>query len=430
MISLAVYSNITISAPLGTSQHGRKDFLCFPSKWYTVLGFFVVNYLTHAFTLWRKPGEKSLEYGFAAILSLFFPIAGAGRGLDAIYRHASWQATWGLLPGLLGFGDSEYEKRTAAKAAKSSSISHFEYNGENWHAATLRARLPGQATGIFDLASAPIYSIVMDAGQGENPDCMRTICDISGLVWLHESSSYIVMELPVSHAEHIKMTRSSTSAPETEVELALAKSSSLPQTLIAILQIAYASYTLARNTGDEIERNGYTSFSLSIIPYIIMSFVNLIGNLATPSYPCVYLVATSTMDEAQKRGNVISGQIGYIPDKYLKTVDGSELLQVVRVNCRNTVHNSPAASRRATSNNLRSINVCFEKHCQSKDSHQNITVASGKPRAATGSHAAEFFFKCLVGLPLIIAIPIILVIFVHKKYPTKPSLQATLPVVL
>lgn len=154
---MAIFSNITISAPLGTSQHGRQDFICFPAKWYTVLTFFIANYLTHAFTLWRKPGEKTVEYAFAVALSLFFPIAGTGRGLDAIYRHASWQATRSLLSGLLGFGDSEYEKRTAAKAgalavfvrehvdrftlSNSSSLSHFEHNGKNWNGATLRGRL-------------------------------------------------------------------------------------------------------------------------------------------------------------------------------------------------------------------------------------------------------------------------------------------------
>lgn len=154
---MTVSSNITISAPVGTSQHGKQDFLCLPARWYTVLAFFIANYLTHAFTLWRKPGEQSLEYIFAAILALLFPIAGTGRGLDAIYRHASWQANQNLLPGLLGFGNSDYKKRAAAGAGalavvvrehvdrftlhKSSSISHFEYNGENWHGVTLRGRM-------------------------------------------------------------------------------------------------------------------------------------------------------------------------------------------------------------------------------------------------------------------------------------------------
>lgn len=157
MTDFSAFTNITISAPTGTSQHGRQNFLCFPAKWSTVLTFFIANYLTHAFTLWRKPGEKTVEYVFAAILALLFPISGIGRGLDAIYRHASWQASGNLVPGLLGFGNSDFEKRAAAKAGalailvrehsdrftleNSSSISHFEYNGNNWHQATLKGKL-------------------------------------------------------------------------------------------------------------------------------------------------------------------------------------------------------------------------------------------------------------------------------------------------
>ena len=151
------FSNITISAPTGTSQHGRQDLLCFPTKWPTVLVFFVANYLTHAFTLWRRPGERTLEYVLASCLALLFPIAGTGRGLLAIFRHASWQANRSLLSGLLGFGDSGYEKRAAAKAGalavlvrkhvdrfvskKSNAASYFEHDGKDWGLATLRGKL-------------------------------------------------------------------------------------------------------------------------------------------------------------------------------------------------------------------------------------------------------------------------------------------------
>ena len=274
----------------------------------------------------------------------------------------------------------------------------------------------------------------MDAGEGDtNPDCMRTLCDISGLVWLHEPSSYIVMELQGSHAEYIKLIGPSVNAPETEAKLKIAQSSSLLRVLLAILQIAYASYTLARNTGDEIERNGYASFNLTVIPYIIMSFVNLVGNLATPSYPCVYIIATSTMYEAQQRGNIISGHIGFIPDEHLKTVEESEVLRVMPVNCHNADDRNlrgPAASWEAMSSNPKSIDVCFEKGCQYRDLHQSITVASGKPRGTTRSQVAEFFFKCLLGLPIIVAIPIISLVLVQKRYPVKLPLLVTLPVVL
>ncbi|KAI4264797.1 MAG: hypothetical protein L6R42_000111 [Xanthoria sp. 1 TBL-2021] len=270
----------------------------------------------------------------------------------------------------------------------------------------------------------------MDAGQGENPDCMGTVCDISGLVGLHNPSGYIIMELPSCNSGSIQIAEPSGSASNTKTTLALAQSSSLPQILIAILQIGYASYTLAKSTGDEIERNSYTSFNLTVIPYIIMSFVNLLGNLATPIYPCVYLVATSTMYEARQRGNVISGYTGYIPDEHLRTVTGFEDLQIQPVNCRTTDYQHQHASQNPTSTRQKSVKVCFDKNCPYKDSHQTITVASGKPLEAPTSRVAEVIFKCFLGLPCIIATPIIVLIYVSKRNPINALLQTKVPVLL
>jgi hypothetical protein len=41
-----------------------------------------------------------------------------------------------------------------------------------------------------------------------------------------------------------------------------------------------------------------------------MSFVNLLGNLATPSYSAIYLVQTDIMVEASHRGGYFEGVIG------------------------------------------------------------------------------------------------------------------------
>ena len=84
-IEMINFSNIIISALIRTSQHDRQNFLCFLIRWYTVLILFTVNYLTHAFTLWRKSDEKTFEYVFVVILTLLFLIAGADRGLNVIY---------------------------------------------------------------------------------------------------------------------------------------------------------------------------------------------------------------------------------------------------------------------------------------------------------------------------------------------------------
>jgi hypothetical protein len=48
-------------------------------------------------------------------------------------------------------------------------------------------------------------------------------------------------------------------------------------------------------------RHGYPSFGLTLTPYLIMSFVNLIGSLISPDYSHVYIVENEILIEAQKR---------------------------------------------------------------------------------------------------------------------------------
>ena len=68
--------------------------------------------------------------------------------------------------------------------------------------------------------------------------------------------------------------------------------------LIALAQVVYAITTLYRAKGDQITRFGYAAFGLTVIPYLFMSIMNLIGNLMRPDYPTMYLVESQDMVDA------------------------------------------------------------------------------------------------------------------------------------
>lgn len=51
---------------------------------------------------------------------------------------------------------------------------------------------------------------------------------------------------------------------------------SLSKSLVAILQLTYATYTLVQTKGDQIDRFGYAAFGLTVAPYLIVSFINLL----------------------------------------------------------------------------------------------------------------------------------------------------------
>ena len=90
----------------------------------------------------------------------------------------------------------------------------------------------------------------------------------------------------------------------------LSSTFNIPKTLIAILQFCYAISTLYRARGDQIDQYGYAAFGLTVAPYALMSLINLLGNLATPTYPCVFLVRIRAMQEAEGQGGKFDGAIG------------------------------------------------------------------------------------------------------------------------
>jgi hypothetical protein len=77
--------------------------------------------------------------------------------------------------------------------------------------------------------------------------------------------------------------------------------------------VLYASYTLYKTRGDQLNQYGYAAFGFTVIPYIIMSFVNLVGNLLTPDYSTLYLVSSLELEEAKSRKDArIDGVVGKV----------------------------------------------------------------------------------------------------------------------
>jgi hypothetical protein len=100
---------------------------------------------------------------------------------------------------------------------------------------------------------------------------------------------------------------------------------SLSKGLIAIFQTVYASLVLLETRGDQIERYGYAAFGLTVIPYVIMSLVNLVGSITTPEYRAVYMARNRVMEEAARReSGRFEGMIGYLDD-----IHGEDTVEVV-----------------------------------------------------------------------------------------------------
>lgn len=446
-------TNITIIAPEGTSQHNRDGYLCLPAGWLTILQFFIANYLAHAFTIWFRPGEKTADRVVASILAFLFPVTGLARGIDAIHRHASFHSTLrNLFNKYLRIGPAiDSEVLTAARSGALGILvrtPEFGNNSNGWKKkrGSLRGslydkkslpsstnnRLANQTNARFEWdpvrrQSHPLQRcsirqsfavVVSETGDKTNTNDLRWTRDVFGLVSKYEFG-YRVMELPGTMASEITLPDEITPADEKIYKLNISPSSSSLQVLIAIGQICYASYELSQNSGDQFDRFGYSAFILTVVPYVLMSFINLVGNLVTPSYPNMYLVGTSVMAEAKHRGFCCEGSIGTIDDKSLEGPTDIVEVKVIDTPCSNSQGHLPGTSFELLPEcSPDSLRICFLRGCQYPDQHRYcLRVPSGQPKH---KETSSFLFKGIM-LLLALALPIGIVIWVLLRYPRPQS---------
>jgi hypothetical protein len=84
------------------------------------------------------------------------------------------------------------------------------------------------------------------------------------------------------------------------------------QVLWSITQTGIGSYTLYKSRGSQLNIYGYAAFSLTVIPYVIASVINLLASLVSRQYDDVFLVHSKTMDEAIARGGWVDGVVGTV----------------------------------------------------------------------------------------------------------------------
>jgi hypothetical protein len=81
----------------------------------------------------------------------------------------------------------------------------------------------------------------------------------------------------------------------------LSCSNSLAKCATAVAQVGFACFTLYQTRSNQIEEYGYAAFGLTVIPYAIMSLLNLTANLLTPEYPTFFMVHSDYLDVVNQR---------------------------------------------------------------------------------------------------------------------------------
>jgi len=270
---------LNVTAPDGSSNHNSTDLICTPVRWHTGLIFFAANFFAHAATVRSLPGERIEEKILTVMLALFFPFSGIGRGVEAIVRHASWPP-WGKISDL----------EVAARSGALCTIIRTELWTPENGMIVLDCERKRRAS---DLAG-DVRVGVPRHGLSHNTE----LTELSGI----EIQYTRKVNGSLQALERYKWAILPSNArvdPHTYRRPGLSNTYSIPQIVVAIIQVTAGSITLYRSRGYQLERYGYAAFGLTVVPYVIMSLVNLLGNLVTPDYPKLYMVRSRELEEAE-----------------------------------------------------------------------------------------------------------------------------------
>jgi len=80
---------------------------------------------------------------------------------------------------------------------------------------------------------------------------------------------------------------------------------------LSIFQLGSAIVTLYDTRGDQTNRYGYAAYGLTVIPYALMSLVNMLCAGHRGDWPCRYMLRTAILQEAERRpGALFDGAVG------------------------------------------------------------------------------------------------------------------------
>ncbi|CEJ61565.1 hypothetical protein PMG11_10095 [Penicillium brasilianum] len=332
--SLAAYlprRDKTITIPDGVTYHPESQDICTSTAWTDVASFFLGNYVSHVATVVRVPGEPLYITAANMFFVLLFPCLGAGRGINMIYQRASFykdqlQQALRAQALVMVVRDLEWEPQPGDTLR---SLSLYPPRGvqtryaplglgEYWRAAVSKSWIKTHVekvkgyTGYFESEIAHPPWLIMNYGLASKHVWVERGYHVSGVCDLPEGYRLAYVP-PNAMVEHI--------LPEVELGRILQSSYSLASTVISIVQILSACSALYQSKGYQITAYGYAAFGFTVTPYLVMSFVNLLANCFTPTYPNVYLVHTEIMEEAVSRGGRFTYIVGKLESEPLVVED-------------------------------------------------------------------------------------------------------------
>ncbi|KAL8700223.1 MAG: hypothetical protein Q9224_001061 [Gallowayella concinna] len=364
-------SNNKTNGTLTTGTNGDEVW-CESSQWYDVLWFFFANFLLHALSVRSLPGESYVSSTVFKFCCLLVPYTGVRRGLCLILRASNlagndlesaaranalcmvirapeWRPRDGQiiegcsiappmerkkkrqkrrrlslreLMSCLRAGDREKgEKRSAPEITVVDTNTSVEtsiqaaIHGNEVILKTVDLYAPPRARTLIDKLTRIFIETHRFHSQPPTTNRVDHVnVKIHGVCQLAPgyALAYIPQDMKVySHIKHQRsLSISRLLGVNHSPDIKLASTHDVPRILFSIIQTVFGGYTLYKARGTQIERYGYAAFGLTVLPYMMVSTINLFGSLLSSEYETVYLVHSAIMDEMKDRGGLCDGVVG------------------------------------------------------------------------------------------------------------------------
>ena len=98
--------------------------------------------------------------------------------------------------------------------------------------------------------------------------------------------------------------------------------------IVALVQL-YSVFSYIKLEKDRNHIKDYAAFQLTLIPYGLMSVVNIFCGFVTPNYGAVYMVNSTVMEEARSRGWTFDGTVGELCEETQEVCRKKEVTEEV-----------------------------------------------------------------------------------------------------
>lgn len=323
--ALPVFPRQTIDL---TTTTLKSPFCIAPAPWNTIFSFFLTNYVARIATIKKTSGSQGKRGYINALMSLFVPFLGISvaantiaRGsrffgsddvdrallaeaLCVIVREGDWQPMHGeIIRGCKIIDGDRRELRKKRRRQRRNQRRAKEME---------RVQVRGSEKRLHRFGREDDHAYSAPPSEGEDDDNSDMEDDFS------KNAATLVVEAPyvtILDREDYKIQGHMTLPPNyalallppgTELmalavsnavksEIVISNSYGVVKAFTGMVQIVSSLYTLYTAYGQQIERYGYAAFGFTVLPYTIMSILNVCANLVEASYDCLFLVRSDVM---------------------------------------------------------------------------------------------------------------------------------------